>query len=287
LFSAGRNFVTRVQESDAKEIERFYPGAATDDETDIAQAFLEFVEAEIDGNINPPSLLPLVIENFPIPPRCKPQVASLPVRLSEQECSIDVTSAAAWQRPQGRSNTVCHAILEIDTLNRPGRLCARIGQGDTGAGVMVRIGPNGPECSRPLVSTFGEVLDPYLATHTGPLVDNLKPVTDDDVPMVYWHRNLRGLLMLIVAAHQLPPHERWAVYLGILDHCTTHYPIPKSLSESLLHWIDKRFARIDFEKDIQLWSPDAQLELTGTLALVYFPDIPVVVDETVHVDLDV
>lgn len=292
LYDATRRLINRVHAADEKEVEEFYRVEVPDEESVEAQ-FTEDIEIHIRDTTNflqspdQPSVLNWVLQEFPksLTEDTGGRTVVIPIKMTNGT----VEESLERVLPEETAVTVCHVELGITQLNQSARVKAVIGKLVTDLGVMVRMGPQGFESSRPLLTTSGKSMDSFLAGHTWtrPLVDETCEPEDD---MVFWHRDLRGLLTLIDCAHISPYEQRWGIYRCILDHCASHYLLPTELSDKLIKWHEVKYAPINLNTDLSLTTKEKELNLEGSLFVVYFGGKPThpqytQTEETTYVDV--
>jgi hypothetical protein len=268
VFSGTRRFINKLTAADRAEAREFYPELQEGEIPDGNALELQFID-EIEDKLadvssftempDPVSILPWVLESFPpLPDLPLADVLHVPIRMEDGEVLENLQAPV-------NPVLVCHIELHLQQLNRAGRIAF----GDDNGKVTVRVGRGGPECSRPLVCTQGELLDRFLAGRCWErgLVDEDKECDDG---MVAWHHDLRSLLIMLSCAHVSRQEQRWGIYRCILDHTGTHYCLPRDLSERLLAWNAKKYAQISLSNDLRVTTTDRQLAFQGSFFVVYF-----------------
>lgn len=270
LINAARGLINSVNQRDTKELEEFYKEEVPDVMV-MENQFTDDIESHLARSTNfnmapdPPSVLNWVLKNFPenLPDMEEGSVVHIPVKIAGGLMQESL-------EPVGPNESViiCHVELHLTSLSRAGRLIAVVGERRE-EGVMVRASANGIEASRPLLVTSGEPFDRFLAGRhwLNGLVDESCEPTDD---MVFWFRSLRGILTLIDAAHVFSTSERWTIYRCLLDHCSTHYLIPTDLSDKILRWERAKHSPLRLDADLKISTHETDLDLEGTLFVVYF-----------------
>lgn len=284
LLSATRRLVDMVKVFDEKQDAESNPIRAPPNMQAVEGEFIEAIEWHIAKPTNflqapaPKSILKWVLANFPEALRDMESgyLVNIPIQIVNGQVQENLDSVGPVH-----SVIVSHLEIKIATLNKAGRVKAIVGNMNTDLGVMLRMGPNGLEPSRPLITTSGELLDRYLVgrTWSRDLVDEFNEEGEES-EMEYWHRDLRSLMILIDCAHISTGEQRWSIYRCIIDHTGTHYLIQKDLSKILLEWQRVKYAPINLNTELSLSTEDPALCLKGFLMVVYFSPVPRVLEST-------
>lgn len=158
---------------------------------------------------------------------------------------------------------VTHCELILDQCNTQNAIIlAKLGEHPA---KQIRI-REGPECSRPLV----------LGTRSAESIENILSARNHDTPLihhrsdqnVFWNRTLRGLLTLIQYSHV--SEERDAIYRAIVDHCSTDYIIPVSLSVKIEEWDRCKRTPVDLGNCLSIEGSEG-LSFSGVLLVEFIP----------------
>jgi hypothetical protein len=279
LLNVTKRIVKTIQDADARAEQERY-GSWDFDETDVALAFVSAIEEHIAEETNfvqspdPKSVLPWVLEEFPCDllfnAEDESHIIQMPFKLTGGMSESPLG-------PPGEKVIVCHVEMDITTLNHPSRVGIKIGNmNPSDGGGVVRPTPTGGfECSRPLLITSGEYMDRYISTRLW----NHSLIQDSNSPEEgVWHRDLRGLLMLIECAHLAKHKIRWTIYRCILDHSGGYYHLPAKISAQLYERCKEKYQPVSLDQDIELTTTDNDLEIEGTLSLLcyhVFDQVPV------------
>lgn len=158
---------------------------------------------------------------------------------------------------------ITHCELILDQCNAQNAIIrAKVGE-HPAKHIRIR---EGPECSRPLV----------LGTRSAEAIENILSARNHDTPLihhrsdqnVFWNRTLRGLLTLIQYSHV--SEERDVIYKAIVDHCTTDYIIPVSLSVKIEEWDRCKRTPVDLSKCLSIEGAEG-LVFSGVLLVEFIP----------------